>query len=219
MGSFSYQPIFQYFNTNTNTFETLKSESVEIKIRKGKENGESDAISDFTNTGERDIETIFASTNFNVGKPNFFGSSIFWLLIALPFIGLFAAIFIKKKRQKMAAINPVLAKMSKADKIAMQRLATAEKYWKTQEESAFYEEVSKALWGYISDKLVIPQAELSKENIRSKLSNTQVNKEDIDTFITVLNTCEMAVFAKLGTDMETVYKDAKSIITTIENTI
>jgi hypothetical protein len=218
-GKLSYTPTFTYFDTNTKTFETFENEAFNFTIKKGSGNGGKDAIENFANDGERDIHTIFATTDFNHGKPNFFGSVLFWGLIVLPFVGLFVGLAIRQKQQKEAAINPMLAKMSKADKIAMQHLAKAENHWKQNEERAFYEAISKALWGYVSDKLVISQAELSKENIRSKLAENEVSMQNIEHFMQVLNTCEMAVFAKLGTNMETVYNDAKSVIVTIEETL
>jgi hypothetical protein len=219
IGKISYTPTFTYFDTNTKTFKTLENETFNFTIKKGFGDGGNDEIESFADDGERDIHTIFGTTNFNHGKPNFFGSALFWGLIGLPFVGLFVGLGIRQKQKKIAAINPVLAKMSKADKMAMEHLEKAKNYWKNSEERAFYEAISKALWGYVSDKLVIPQAELSKENIRSKLAENKVSIQNIEHFMQVLNTCEMAVFAKLGTNMETIYNDAKSVIVTIENTL
>ena len=219
IGTLNYKPTFTYFDTNTNSFETLKKDEIDIRIKNGNGENGNDEISDFTNDGERDIQTIFSTTNFQNGKPSLFGSGLFWTLITLPFLALLITFGIKQRRQKEANINPILTKRSKADKIAMQHLAKAETYWKQNEKRAFYEETSKALWGYVCDKLTIPQAELSKENIRSKLVEKEVGDNNIDQFIQVLNACEMAVFAKLGTDMETIYKDAKSVISVIEETL
>ena len=72
----------------------------------------------------------------------------------------------------------------------------------------------------VSDKLVINRAALSKENIRSKLVENKVDKEQIDHFIEILNNCELAVFAGVGGDkvaMEKIYNQAKAVITAIEN--
>jgi hypothetical protein len=219
VGKLSYTPSFTYFDTDTKNFETLENKAFNFTIKKSSGNSGNDEIESFADDGERDIYTIFAATNFRQGKPNFFGSVLFWGLIVLPLVALFVALGIQQKRKKEAAINPMLTKMSKADKMAMQHLAQAEKHWKSNEEQAFYEAISKALWGYVSDKLVIPQAELSKENIRSKLAEKQVTIQNIEHFMTVLNASEMAVFAKLGTNMETVYNDAKTVIVTIEETL
>ena len=60
---------------------------------------------------------------------------------------------------------------------------------------AFYDEVLKALWGYISDKLNIPVSRLSKDNIEEKLRNHGVNEELIKEFLNALNDCEFARFA------------------------
>ena len=44
-------------------------------------------------------------------------------------------------------------------------------------QEAFYDEVLKALWGYISDKLNIPVSQLSKDNIEDELTKYGVAPE------------------------------------------
>lgn len=218
-GKFQYVPKFTYFDTNSEQFETISADTFEIIITKGSGEIQDNSNEDFTDDGVRDIKTIFGTTTFRTTS-NFFGSILFWILLALPFIGLLIALLIKQKRLADAKRDPTLVKISQADKVALQRLAKAEIHLNAGKQRAFYDEISKALWGYVSDKLVINRAELSKENIRSKLLENRVETSQIDQFIEILNNCELAVFAGIGGDeaaMKKAYNQAKAVITAIEN--
>lgn len=218
-GKFQYVPKFTYFDTNSEQFETISADTFEIIITKGSGEIQDNSNEDFTDDGVRDIKTIFGTTTFRTTS-NFFGSILFWILLALPFIGLLIALLIKQKRLADAKRDPTLVKISQADKVALQRLAKAEIHLNAGKQRAFYDEISKALWGYVSDKLVINRAELSKENIRSKLLENRVETSQIDQFIEILNNCELAVFAGIGGDeaaMKKAYNQAKAAITAIEN--
>lgn len=218
-GKLQYVPKFTYFDTNSEQFETISADTFEIIITKGSGEIQDNSNEDFTDDGVRDIKTIFGTTTFRTTS-NFFGSILFWILLALPFIGLLIALLIKQKRLADAKRDPTLVKISQADKVALQRLAKAEIHLNAGKQRAFYDEISKALWGYVSDKLVINRAELSKENIRSKLLENRVETSQIDQFIEILNNCELAVFAGIGGDeaaMKKTYNQAKAVITAIEN--
>ena len=145
-GRIQYVPKFTYFDTNSESFETIEVDTFDILITKG--NGErQDSEGDFIDDGVRDIKTIMGTTTFRK-QPLFFGSILFWAALALPFIGLCMAFLIKRKRIAMAKRNPTLMKISQADKVALQRLAKAKTHLNTNEQRAFYDEISKALWGY-----------------------------------------------------------------------
>ena len=86
---------------------------------------------------------------------------------------------------------------------------------------AFYDEVLKALWGYISDKLNIPVSRLSKDNIEEELRNYGVDDVLIKEFLETLNECEFAHFAP-GDDnqaMDKVYSASLKLISKMENSI
>ena len=85
----------------------------------------------------------------------------------------------------------------------------------------FYDEVLKALWGYVSDKLNIPISRLSKDNIEEELRNYGVNDELIKEFINVLDNCEFARFSpsETNSEMDKIYENALRIISNMENSI
>ena len=109
----------------------------------------------------------------------------------------------------------------KANKVATKRMKLAGKLLSENKKDAFYDEVLKALWGYISDKLNIPVSRLSKDNIEEKLRNHGVNEELIKEFLNALNDCEFARFAP-GDENQAMDKDYSSsieVISKMENSI
>ena len=112
----------------------------------------------------------------------------------------------------------LLMRRNKANKIALRRMATAKKLLQQNNEQAFYNEVIRALWEYLSDKLFIPQSELSKENIADKLRLKNVADEKIDALKTTLDTCEQSLFSPVGKEnaMQTTYSKAIELIIDFE---
>ena len=109
----------------------------------------------------------------------------------------------------------------KANKVAVKRLKLAGKLLSENKKKEFYDEVLKALWGYISDKLNIPLSRLSKDNVEEELQNYGVKEELIQEFIAALNNCEFARFAP-GNDnqaMDKVYTASLEVISKMENSI
>ena len=125
--------------------------------------------------------------------------------------------------RKQIAANANVAKMrtKKANKVAVKRMKQAGKLLVENKKDAFYDEVLKALWGYISDKLNIPVSRLSKDNIEEELRNYGVNDALIKEFLDALNNCEFARFAP-GDDnqaMDKVYSASLEVISKMENSI
>jgi hypothetical protein len=101
--------------------------------------------------------------------------------------------------------------------MAKKRLSTADKLLQTGKHSEVFDEVSKALWGYVSDKLTIPLSELSKETIAAMLTGKQVSETSVSTFLSTLQSCEMARYAGFTAgDAGSIYKQALELISKIE---
>ena len=218
-GVMKYVPMFTYFDTYAQQFNTIAGDTLDITINQGsnrlQENNEQDA----SNDALQDIKPILTSTTFGT-KSNLFGTPLFWGLLIAPLFGFIIAVWIKNRQVAHGKRHSTVSKINQADKLALQHLAKAKTHLNTEDKKVFYNEVSKALWGYVSNKLVINQAELSKDNIRSKLSEKGVAKPQIDQFITLLNDCEMAVFAGIENNnatMQNIYEQAIATITALEN--
>ena len=150
----------------------------------------------------------------------FFGSLLFWLFMILPLVILMAVLVVSRKRIADSA-NTAKVRVKKASSVATKRLKVARKLLMNNKKNEFYEELMRALYGYFGDKLSIPVANLSKDNIEDELKKRNVAQEHIKQVIELLDDCEFARFAP-GDDegrMDRLYDQAVSVIGQVENTI
>ena len=216
---------FSYFDIRSKSYKTLKTEEYVINVEKGAGNADQ-VIANFTNKEDlkvlgEDIRYIKQNEVTLQPKGSFFyGSMTYWLFYNIPALA-FIIFFIIYRKQ--AAENANVAKMrtKKANKVATKRMKLAGKLLSENKKDAFYDEVLKALWGYISDKLNIPVSRLSKDNIEEKLRNHGVNEELIKEFLNALNDCEFARFAPGDENqaMDKVYSSSIEVISKMENSI
>jgi hypothetical protein len=108
---------------------------------------------------------------------------------------IFVILFIIYRKQVAQNANIALMRTKKANKVASKRLKAANRYLKANQREPFYDETLKAVWGYLSDKLNIPVANLTKDNVEAELIRYGVNESLIRSFINILNTAEFARFA------------------------
>ena len=140
------------------------------------------------------------------------------MLLAAPVVmlALLSLLIINSRKKKS---NVALVRNRKATKVARKNLKIANQFLKSQQREEFYTEVSRALWGYLSDKFNIPLSDLSMDTIRERLSEKNVSEESIDTFIEGLNKCEFARFAPGESTnlMNEIYQEAIMFISRIES--
>ena len=140
-----------------------------------------------------------------------------WLWYVVSLLLFLAMVVLHRKR---AAENADLArvKTKKANKVAVRRLKVASKLMKENKTADFYDEVLKASWGYVSDKLGIPVADLTKDNIKQELIVRGADKTLCDEFLDLLNQCEFARYAPTAVagGMDKVYETAVSVIGRME---
>ncbi len=211
-GSFSIKPEFSYFNTEGGTFQTL-SQVFNLQIAQG-----SNKAATILQDRVRDILGIKTSTAFVNQVTRFWRSSLFWVLLILPFIFIGGVIAYKEWQKRQSRRDMTLLKRANAPKIAESRLAVAQEFLKKGNERLFYNEVSKALFNYVSDKFGIPLAEFTKYNVREKLTSLHVKQEHVQDFDKVLRDCEIALFGGRNTEgsAEAIYERAASVIVAIE---
>ncbi len=112
-----------------------------------------------------------------------------------------------------------LMRNRKATKVAQKRLKKAQQFLSEKKQSEFYEEVSQAIWGYLSDKFSIPLASLSVDTVSETLTRKEVKPEIIEKFIEIINNCEFARFApgESHSNMEQIYNEAMNVISQMES--
>ncbi len=224
-GTFKIEPVvFSYFDLNTKQYKTLTSKEFNIVVEKGS-NSETASIS---GVRKEDVQLIgkdirFIKTkaiNLEKNSVSFFGTALFFIWLLVPIILLILFIILLGKRRKFNA-DDLLVKNRRATKIAKKRLTIAKKCMINNEKDKFYEEITKAMWGYLSDKLLIPNSELTKDNAKEILLNKNVTEELTDKFLNTLDTAEFARYAPVGQagEMPNLYESSVSVITEIEGVL
>ena len=216
---------FSYFDIRSKSYKTLKTEEYVVNIEKGAVNADQ-VIANFTNKEDlkvlgKDIRYIKQNeVTFQPKGSFFYGSMSYWLFYIIPALA-FIIFFIIYRKQAAENANVAKVRTKKANKVATKRMKLAGKLLSENKKDAFYDEVLKALWGYISDKLNIPVSRLSKDNIEEKLRNHGVSEELIKDFLNALNDCEFARFAPGDENqaMDKVYSSSIEVISKMENSI
>ena len=225
-GVYTIPPIeFSYFDLKSQSYKTLKTDAYTLNVAKGEGNSDQ-VVANFTSKEDlkvlgQDIRYIkIGDTHLTKKDDYFFGSISYYLWYIIP-LGLFIAFLAINRKQAMENANVAKVRTKKANKVATKRMKNAGKLLAEKKSEAFYDEVLKALWGYISDKLSMPVSQLSKDNIEEKLQKHQVNEELIKEFINNLNECEFARYAPGNQDekMDKIYTSAIDVISKMENSI
>ncbi|MBR0077542.1 MAG: BatD family protein, partial [Bacteroidales bacterium] len=123
-----------------------------------------------------------------------FGTLPYFILLFLPLV-LFVLMLIIWRKRIQNRENVAQLRNRRANKVARKSLKKAKVLLAAGKEEEFYVEISRALWGYMSDKFRIPLADLSMDTVRSRLGEKGVADEDIEEFVSTLNECEFARFA------------------------
>ena len=225
-GNFTIPAVeFTYFDLKSNSYKTLKTEAYNLKV--AKEQGNADqVISDFTNKESvkmlgKDIRFIkLGDSSLRPKGDFFFGTVGYYLCYLIPLL-LFVVFAVIYRQKALENANVAKVKTKKANKVATRRMKLAGKLLAENKKNEFYDEVLKALWGYISDKLSIPVSQLSKDNIEAELTNYGVQEALIAEFIGVLNECEYARYAPGNENeaMDKVYSASVEVISKMENSI
>ena len=225
-GSFSIPPVeFSFFNPSTESYQTLKSESYELSVRKGKDaEGDGGVFA----SNQEDIKYLGSDVRhiMNNGaqlKPKhttFFASPVYFAILLGLLVVFVALLLILKKRADLAK-DTAVNRNRKADKVARGRLKNAYQHLKAKDQEKFYVEMSQALWGYIADKLGIERSKLSMETVSETMKGKNVPDELTQQFVDTLNYCEFARFAPGSAEekMDDLYQRGIDVISKAEKVI
>ena len=222
---------YSYFDTQDNTYKKLSTPEYTLHITKGA--GDTDAtqavVQNFVNKEDitqfgSDIRYIHTNSSlseassFSAASPLItFGSLEYWLCYLIPFVLAVVLLVIFRKQIKENA-DAARVRYKKANKVAQKRLKTAKKLMAENNKSAFYEEIERAALSYLSDRLAIPTADLSKDTIAGILRSKGIGDELIAQVTDVLSTAEFARYAPSADEqMQTLYDRTTEIINTLEN--
>lgn len=219
---------FSYFDVKSKTYKTLTSEAFKLHVEKGEEgSGSVPVVSNYSNKEQvkylgQDIRFLKTKGIHFINKREemFFGTAMYVMAYIVPLI-LFVVFFVVYRKQIKENSDLARVRTKKANKIAVKRLKNAGKLMQANQKEAFYEEVLRALWGYLSDKLNIPPADLTKDNVEAELAKYGVDESLTKEFMDILNTCEFARYApsQASDAMDKLYAMTVDAIGKMENTI
>lgn len=216
---------FSYFDVKSGTYKTLSTPSYTLNVAKGSGASNSAPIGYVSKEELRLLGKDIRYINLGEGQYRakgayLYGTMGYWLWYVIPF-AVFVIIILVYRKQAVENANIAKVKTKKAGKVATRRLKIAKQKMRDADKAGFYDEVLKALWGYLSDKLSMPVSELSKDNISAKLSHSRVSDALINECISLIEECEFARYAPslLGSSEDKIYEMAASLMNRLENAI
>lgn len=222
---------YSYFDSRTNDYKVVAGKEYKIHVRKGAEKGtgttgDRSVIQSFK---KEDIRRVGADIrylktgdlNLKEAGTHFFGTLQYWLSLVVPLVLFVAGAVINRRRIKANA-DIARVKNRAATKMARRRLKVAANAMKNHNVEQFYEEVLKALWGYMSYKLNIDRAELNRDSINEILSRKNVDEVLLKDFMAILDVCEYARYAPATNpdqEMNQVYTNAIEVIMKLDKSL
>ena len=225
-GDYTIPPVqFSYFDCKSQTYKTLSTEAFPLHVEKGSGDA-TQVVANFVSKEDlkvlnQDIRYIkLGDVSLSPRGRFFLGSLACWLWYVVPALA-FVVLFVLYRKQIAANANLAYVRTKKANKMAVKRLKSAGRLLAEGKQNDFYDEVLKALWGYVADKLSISTSSLTKDNVADKLRQHGVDDTLVGDFLSLLDTCEFARFAPgEGTQgMDKVYAAALDVMGKMENSI
>ena len=216
---------FSYFDVKSGAYKTLTTPEYTLNVAKG--SGASSSVPvGYVNKEElrllgQDIRYIhLGEAKYQPKGKCFYGTTGYWLWYIIPFMA-FVVLVVVYRKQAMENANVAKQKTKKASKVANRRLKVAKQKMRENDKAGFYDEVLKALWGYLGDKLNMPVSELSKDNISAKLSECGVSEELIQEALAIVGECEFARYAPTlsGSRVEDIYAKVDDLMDKLESAI
>ena len=227
-GTYDIEPIeFTYFDPQRVQYVTLRSKPLTLEITPDARGGGDAVVMQGRGMSKEEVKMLGQDIRFiKLGgaqlrseRVPFIFSAAYWILL-LGVLALFTMIYVALRKQIRESQNVALVRGKRANKVAVQRFRAAKRYMEEQNRHAFYEEMLRALWGYMSDKFNIPVANLTKENVREELHKRGVSSEDSQRFTDIITQCDEAQYSPVETArMNDVYSEGVNLISRIESVI
>jgi hypothetical protein len=217
---------YSFFNISTGRYEKLKTNEFHFHARKGNE--QNSGITVYGGVSKEDVKYLGKDIRFIKSVPGRLTRAVniisskrsFYSIYAFALFIFLVILFLRREHIRRNS-DLSLVKNRKAAKVAVKRLRTASDCLKNEQLDKFYEEILKAIWGYLSDKLNIPVSDLTRNNAVTILSDRGIDDERIKSLNSILDACEYSRFSPSasGTEAATIYNGASIFIKSVENSI
>jgi len=213
---------YAYFDLQSDSYKTLRTQPITLNVERGAGDTTGGGSASFS---QKDVSMIgsdiryIQTKEFDIKEKGkfVFGSFGFWFIYIFGII-VFVAVYLFRRKKVKENANVALAKNKKANKFAKKRLKVASKHLADGNKDQFYEETLRALWGYLSDKLGISVAELSRDKAQERLADKNIEEDLIEHFLRLIDDCEFARYAPSSGEekMDELYKEAIDVISKLQ---
>lgn len=208
---------FVYFNPQTRQYVTLTTPSYPVKVAKGVSAPVTADQKEVENKNS-DIRHIYLGDKNPVKEHRMVVLESWYWLIYLALVAITIALVVLNRRNMRRNADILGRKTAKASKVARRRLKAAEGFMRSGDSEKFYEEMLRALWGYLSDKLAMPVSQLSRDNISATLASKGYSEESAGAIVSVLDDCEMARYTPDSSNrMDSVFERGVNAINQLES--
>ena len=224
-------PAIEYpvFDSATKKYKTLRGQEYHVSVAKGRENSTDTGSSSVQSFRKEDVRVLgediryIKTGNIRLREKgvHYYGTTAYVLSFLIPALLFLIGMLLNRQRIKANA-DLVRVKSKTANKMAQKRLRMAAVALKAGNAESFYEEVLKAMWGYVSYKLNVEASNLNRDNINEILTKRNIDSALIQQFIELLDTCEFARYAPdsaKNEEMDKVYKNSLQVITKLDKAI
>ena len=226
-GDFTIPPIsYSYFNINTGRYEKLTT--AEFHFTALKVNGQNTGTNVYGGVAKEDVKYLGKDIRFVKSDPGdlkkigniLVTKQSFYSAYAFSLLAFLLVLFLRREHIRRNS-DLSLVKNRKAGKIAIKRLHSASVCLKNEEIDQFHDEILKAIWGYLSDKLNIPVSDLTRNNAIASLQQNGIEEDQIKNLSDILDKCEFARFSpsSSGTEAVSIYEGTSQFIKSVENLI
>lgn len=208
-----------YYDTSSSSYKTVQTQPISVTVEKG--SGKSSAVVDYSQAQRNDILPLHEGPSRLHDVGDFFFGSSRYIVTLIVLLAVFVILMLVFRKHAVDSADIVKMKGRRANKVATKRLKAAHRLMESGRQGEFYDEVLRALWGYVSNKLNMPVEQLSRDNVAEALSRHQVSQTTIDTFISALDECEYERYAPgdAAGNMNKTYTSAMNAIMDIEDAI
>ncbi|MCM1337022.1 MAG: BatD family protein [Candidatus Amulumruptor caecigallinarius] len=202
---------FVYFDPAKKSYVTLRTKAFDIKVTQG--SGDATARQDVTSKNKDILHIHTGGMTLSRTHRPVVDTWWYWLLYVVA-AGVLGGVFFANRRKIARRADITGTRMARAGKEARKRLRAAETALKSGNNERFYEAVLQAMWGFLSDKLAIPQSQLTRENVSGELEAYGADESLRSRLITILDECEMARYTPVQSreQADKLYAEASSVI-------
>lgn len=215
-GNYTLQPAFSFFTPATGVYETIAAQTFDVQVRQGQQNGQNQT--DKRKDDPFSQVQLLEARELAQSKRQWVKQPLFWSALLLPFVILGITLGVRYRNRTLGAGLQENRMQQRIRQMAVQQLKAAAEHLHQGQSRPFYEAISNALWRYPAERLKIPPAEQSREQILTKLKEKGIGASDLETFRKILQNCELALYGGMdnAAAMQQTYDDAQQMLEKME---